>query len=170
MSERPFYIEPLASSSPNVDYSKRAFSGRLSPGDEQRPRQYSEENRLTMSRVNTHDDLCGRATTSGRLQAAEANQHELSVSSLHAIGVGESANSGVDSASAQPALTLSAAARRRASSKTPKSITCCTRIIKLMFSNVGLVLAVFIYSTAGALMFKLLEQHEELRLCEEGNA
>lgn len=51
-------------------------------------------------------------------------------------------------------------------SKKSKGLICCTRIIKLMFSNVGLVLVVFLYSTVGALMFQLLEQHEELRLCE----
>lgn len=43
-------------------------------------------------------------------------------------------------------------------------------IIKLMFSTIGLVLVVFLYSVLGALMFQLLEQHEELRLCEEGKA
>jgi hypothetical protein len=46
------------------------------------------------------------------------------------------------------------------------STSICTKLIKLMFSNVGLVLVVFLYSTFGALMFQLLEQHEELRLCE----
>lgn len=52
--------------------------------------------------------------------------------------------------------------------KQPKSYTIliCTKILKLMFSNVGLILVVFLYSTFGALMFQLLEQHEERRLCE----
>ena len=40
--------------------------------------------------------------------------------------------------------------------------------MKLTFSNFGLVLTVVIYACLGALMFQLLEQHEELRLCEEG--
>lgn len=40
------------------------------------------------------------------------------------------------------------------------------KLIKLMFSNIGLIMGVFIYSTLGALMFQLLERHEELRLCE----
>ena len=40
------------------------------------------------------------------------------------------------------------------------------KLIKLMFSNIGLIMGVFLYSTLGALMFQLLERHEELRLCE----
>lgn len=41
-----------------------------------------------------------------------------------------------------------------------------TKLIKMAFSTVGLIGVVFLYSTLGALMFQLLEQHEELRLCE----
>jgi hypothetical protein len=45
---------------------------------------------------------------------------------------------------------------------------CIFRMMKLMFSTLGLVLVVFLYSILGALMFQILEQHEELRMCEEG--
>lgn len=41
-------------------------------------------------------------------------------------------------------------------------------LLKLMFSNIGLVLIVCLYSCLGAFMFKLLEQHAELQLCEQG--
>ena len=44
------------------------------------------------------------------------------------------------------------------------------KLFKLCFSTIGLVLVVFAYSFLGALMFQLLEQHEELRMCEEGKA
>jgi hypothetical protein len=40
------------------------------------------------------------------------------------------------------------------------------QIMKLLGSTFGLVFAVFVYSLLGAFMFQLLEQHEELRLCE----
>lgn len=53
--------------------------------------------------------------------------------------------------------------------KKPYWLRICTKLIRLAFSNVGLIAVVFIYSTVGALMFQLLEQHEELRLCE-GNS
>lgn len=55
--------------------------------------------------------------------------------------------------------------RTRATKKSQSSLF-CNQIVKLLFSNVGLVLVVFLYSTFGALMFQLLEQHEEFRLCE----
>ncbi len=42
----------------------------------------------------------------------------------------------------------------------------CKLLIKFMFSNVGLIIGLFSYSSIGALMFQLLEQHEELRICE----
>lgn len=48
----------------------------------------------------------------------------------------------------------------------PKSVRVCTQIFKYTFSSVGLILVVFLYSFLGALMFQVLEQHEELRLCE----
>ena len=40
-------------------------------------------------------------------------------------------------------------------------------MMKLTFSNFGLVLIICMYACLGALMFRLLEQHEELRRCEE---
>ncbi len=40
------------------------------------------------------------------------------------------------------------------------------QLVKLMSSTIGLVFVVFLYAFLGALMFQLLEQHEELRLCE----
>jgi hypothetical protein len=41
-------------------------------------------------------------------------------------------------------------------------------MMKLTFSNFGLVLIICMYACLGAMMFRLLEQHEELRRCEEG--
>lgn len=41
-------------------------------------------------------------------------------------------------------------------------------LTKFAFSNFGLVLVICLYASLGALMFQLLEQHEELRMCEEG--
>ncbi|CAF0736123.1 unnamed protein product [Brachionus calyciflorus] len=43
-------------------------------------------------------------------------------------------------------------------------------IHKLLINNICLILAVVIYSVFGALMFQILERHEELRRCEEGKA
>ncbi len=40
------------------------------------------------------------------------------------------------------------------------------KLTKVMFSSVGLVALVFVYSTVGAFMFQILEQHEEIRMCE----
>ena len=37
---------------------------------------------------------------------------------------------------------------------------------RLLITNICLIFAVIIYSSLGALMFQLLEQHEELRRCE----
>lgn len=66
--------------------------------------------------------------------------------------------------------TEAAATSRSVVHKRPKKPTSfysiVTKLFRLAFSNVGLIAAVFIYSTLGALMFQLLEQHEELRLCE----
>ncbi|RNA27512.1 T family of potassium channels 18-like [Brachionus plicatilis] len=39
---------------------------------------------------------------------------------------------------------------------------------RLIIINLCLIVAVIIYSSLGALMFQILEQHEELRRCEEG--
>lgn len=44
----------------------------------------------------------------------------------------------------------------------------CKRILKFLFSHIGLVGMVILYSVAGGFLFELLEQHEEKRLCEEG--
>jgi len=49
-----------------------------------------------------------------------------------------------------------------------KKFSLIKTIMRLTFSNVGLVTIVVIYTCLGALMFRLLEQHEELRLCEAG--
>ena len=62
--------------------------------------------------------------------------------------------------------TRRASERKKRLAARPYSIKIITAIIKLAFSNIGLIAVVFIYSTVGALMFQLLEQHEELRLCE----
>jgi hypothetical protein len=42
------------------------------------------------------------------------------------------------------------------------------RMSKFIFSHVGLVVMVIIYAVAGALLFELLEQHEEAKDCQEG--
>lgn len=42
------------------------------------------------------------------------------------------------------------------------------RVSKFIFSHVGLVTMVVIYSVAGAFLFELLEQHEEAKNCQEG--
>lgn len=42
------------------------------------------------------------------------------------------------------------------------------RISKFIFSHVGLVVMVILYSVAGAFLFELLEQHEEAKDCQEG--
>lgn len=55
---------------------------------------------------------------------------------------------------------------KRPIKKKSKIFIFCAKVIKIMFSSIGLVGLVFIYSTVGALMFQILEQHEELRLCE----
>jgi hypothetical protein len=55
---------------------------------------------------------------------------------------------------------------KRSIKKKSKIFLFCAKVIKIMFSSIGLVGLVFIYSTVGALMFQILEQHEELRLCE----
>jgi hypothetical protein len=55
---------------------------------------------------------------------------------------------------------------KRSCKKKSKIFILCAKAIKVMFSSIGLVGLVFIYSTVGALMFQILEQHEELRLCE----
>lgn len=45
---------------------------------------------------------------------------------------------------------------------------CCKRVFKFLFSHIGLVGMVMIYTVLGGLLFELLEQHEEKRLCEVG--
>jgi hypothetical protein len=50
----------------------------------------------------------------------------------------------------------------------PPTVSIRKRIVKLVFSNAGLLVFFSVYICVGALLFKLLEQHEELRLCEEG--
>lgn len=45
---------------------------------------------------------------------------------------------------------------------------CCKRISKFLFSHIGLVVMVVIYSVAGSFLFQLLEQHEEAKMCQEG--
>jgi hypothetical protein len=54
----------------------------------------------------------------------------------------------------------------RFTNKKRKIFKLCVSHFKSFFSNVGLVLLVFFYSTLGALMFQLLEQHEEIKICE----
>jgi hypothetical protein len=44
----------------------------------------------------------------------------------------------------------------------------CKRISKFLFSHIGLVLTVIIYSVLGGFLFELLEQHEEIKQCEKG--
>lgn len=45
---------------------------------------------------------------------------------------------------------------------------CCKRVSKFIFSHIGLVAMVVIYSVAGSFLFQLLEQHEEAKMCQEG--
>jgi potassium channel subfamily K, invertebrate len=45
---------------------------------------------------------------------------------------------------------------------------CCKRMFKFLFSHIGLVGMVIIYTVLGGLLFEILEQHEEKRLCEVG--
>jgi hypothetical protein len=52
--------------------------------------------------------------------------------------------------------------------ETKRNLSLFKLMMKFTFSNFGLVLVVCIYACLGALMFQLLEQHEELRMCEEG--
>lgn len=49
-----------------------------------------------------------------------------------------------------------------------KNPGCCKRVSKFLFSHIGLVAMVIIYSIAGAFLFQLLEQHEEAKTCQEG--
>ena len=44
----------------------------------------------------------------------------------------------------------------------------CKRFAKFLFSHIGLVLIVIIWSVIGAFLFVLLEQHEEIKNCETG--
>lgn len=52
--------------------------------------------------------------------------------------------------------------------KSSRSIKSFKNIIKILFSNITFVIAVILYSSIGAFVFQILEQHEEIRLCEEG--
>jgi hypothetical protein len=52
--------------------------------------------------------------------------------------------------------------------KTTKEPSMCRRLTMGVFSNIGLIAAVIIYSIVGAFLFQLLEQHEEAKRCQEG--
>ena len=43
----------------------------------------------------------------------------------------------------------------------------CSRATRFVFSNIGLVVVVILYSIAGAFLFLILEQKEESKICEE---
>ena len=62
---------------------------------------------------------------------------------------------------------LNAAAAANSNSKA-NSRSYFKRVSKFIFSHVGLVTMVVIYSVAGAFLFELLEQHEEAKNCQEG--
>jgi potassium channel subfamily K protein len=44
----------------------------------------------------------------------------------------------------------------------------CKKITKFLFSHVGLVIMVILYAVAGAFLFKLLEEHQDVKNCQEG--
>ena len=44
----------------------------------------------------------------------------------------------------------------------------CKKITKFLFSHVGLVIMVILYAVAGAFLFKLLEEHQDAKNCQEG--
>ena len=69
---------------------------------------------------------------------------------------------------AQTIETITATTSRKSveASKQVKQAKCYKNVLKYMFSNVGLIIVLFSYTSVGALMFQLLEQHEEMRLCE----
>lgn len=52
--------------------------------------------------------------------------------------------------------------------KSSRSIKSFKNIAKTLLSNIAFVIAVILYSSIGAFVFQILEQHEEIRLCEEG--
>jgi hypothetical protein len=44
----------------------------------------------------------------------------------------------------------------------------CKRFMKFMFSHIGLVLIILIWASIGGFLFKLLEEHNEIKSCETG--
>lgn len=50
--------------------------------------------------------------------------------------------------------------------KRSNSKTKVATIFKTLLSNIAFVTAVILYSSIGAFVFQILEQHEEIRLCE----
>jgi hypothetical protein len=49
-----------------------------------------------------------------------------------------------------------------------KQIKNCTKILKLMFSNVGLCVLMLLFLSGGSVVFMFLERTEEHRLCDIG--
>jgi hypothetical protein len=51
----------------------------------------------------------------------------------------------------------------------PIKRSCCKRVSRILFSHIGLVSMVVIYSVLGGFLFEILEQHNEKSNCEEGS-
>ena len=49
-----------------------------------------------------------------------------------------------------------------------KKTNFCKRIMKFMFSHIGLVIIIIVWAVVGAFLFELLETHEEVKNCETG--
>jgi hypothetical protein len=66
-------------------------------------------------------------------------------------------------------LTGSNAALQPLTVKQNDGRSCCKRVSRVLFSHVGLVSMVVVYSVLGGFLFELLEQHNEKTNCEEGS-
>ena len=49
-----------------------------------------------------------------------------------------------------------------------KKTNFCKRLMKFMFSHIGLILIILIWAVIGGFLFRLLEEHQEIKMCETG--
>ena len=102
--------------------------------------------------------------TSG--STALLGESQLNLGSSSNVDVAKS--SSLDFTTENNSINVMAAEQRQRRAPASCKIRFIKRFMKLMFSSIGLVLVVALYAVFGALMFQLLEYHEELRICEEG--
>ncbi|KAI3381014.1 hypothetical protein SNEBB_005006 [Seison nebaliae] len=70
--------------------------------------------------------------------------------------------------SKQKIRPLSAESSLVTTAKPKAKADCCKKVLKFSFSYVGLTVLLVLFTVGGGFLFKLLEEHEEIRNCQKG--